>query len=283
MIAEPGSVVEDISVRFDAVAAGVDQFVTPSPDGRFYVVQGGRFGCLSGGCLARFDANGAHGELVLSGGRPIDTSNTRAAIASSGDRIVYATSGPHVSDLYVVDRDPQSGAWGAPRLLTGSSPYPFHHTPSIARDGSKVVFNCGPNFYGVAPLAICEATLDPADSTSAYRKLLDPSAGGDHSGNNELYHPAYELDGSIVFESDWTSEQIWHLGGTDFARVSPASVTDDNSPCVLPDGRIVSLWLGRAGNPNGLHEIKVMNADGSGGVMLLTGVDVDDVGTSCSE
>jgi hypothetical protein len=58
-------------------------------------------------------------------------------------------------------------------------------------------------------------------------------------------------------------------------------VTNDNSPCVLPDGRIVSLWLGRPGNRNGVHELKVMNEDGSRARMLLENVDVDDIGTGC--
>jgi len=61
-----------------------------------------------------------------------------------------------------------------------------------------------------------------------------------------------------------------------------ASYSNDNSPCVLPDGRIVSLWLNRPGG-QGFHELKVMAADGSGGVVLLPDVDVFDVGLGCGE
>ena len=33
--------------------------------------------------------------------------------------------------------------------------------------------------------------------------------------------------------------------GSKSRKLSPAAYTDDNSPCVLLDGRIASLWLGR--------------------------------------
>ena len=51
---------------------------------------------------------------------------------------------------------------------------------------------------------------------------------------------------------------------------------NDNSPCVLPDGRIVSLWL-----ENILHEIKVMSTDGSTFKILLKKTDVFDIGIGC--
>jgi hypothetical protein len=46
---------------------------------------------------------------------------------------------------------------------------------------------------------------------------------------------------------------------------------------VLSDGRIVSLWLDRPGGP-GLHELKIMNADGSGEQMLVQDADVVEIG-----
>ena len=53
-----------------------------------------------------------------------------------------------------------------------------------------------------------------------------------------------------------------------------------------PDGRVVSLWLGRKeiGKNTGAigHELKVMGEDGTHAVMLLTGVDVVDIGIGCS-
>jgi hypothetical protein len=56
-----------------------------------------------------------------------------------------------------------------------------------------------------------------------------------------------------------------------------AAFNNDNAPCVLSDGRIVSLWLDRPGGP-GLHELKIMNADGSGEQMLVQDADVVEIG-----
>jgi hypothetical protein len=55
---------------------------------------------------------------------------------------------------------------------------------------------------------------------------------------------------------------------------------NDNSPCVLPDGRIASLWLDRPGGSEA-HEIKVMAPDGSSYILVLTEVDVADIGLGC--
>ncbi len=56
---------------------------------------------------------------------------------------------------------------------------------------------------------------------------------------------------------------------------------NDNSPCLLPDGRIVSLWLNRDGNRDGVHEIKAMTGDGRLHTMIVTGADVADAGLGC--
>lgn len=59
-----------------------------------------------------------------------------------------------------------------------------------------------------------------------------------------------------------------------------SNFTNDNSPCVLPDGNIVSLWLNRPGG-SGDHELKVMEQDGGSYFMLVTGADVADIGLGC--
>jgi len=113
--------------------------------------------------------------------------------------------------------------------------------------------------------------ITPTDSPPGY-----PSTGG-------LYQPDYAPDGSIVFEAEWDGEQIWRLPPE--ASI-PVLISDqfsnDNSPCILPDGRVVSLWLDRDGG-NGLHEIKIMSSDGSSFFMLLPNIDIVDAGLGCGE
>ncbi len=201
-----------------------------------------------------------------------------SAVSSGANLIVYsAGDGPHEIDLWAVSR--AGDAWDAPLLLTMDSPYEFNRQPALSDDGSKLVFNCGPESFSGEGAAICEVgsagegfrvVLNPADSPAGF-----PTTGAFH-------HPDYAPDGSIVFEGDWNNEQIWRLmpGASEPVRVADA-FGNDNSPCVLPDGRIVSLWLDRPGGSGG-HEFKVMTPDGSNFVMVLPDVDVLDVGIGCA-
>jgi hypothetical protein len=84
----------------------------------------------------------------------------------------------------------------------------------------------------------------------------------------------------VVFEADWEGEQIWRLlPGSAIPELISPDFNNDNSPCGLPDGRIVSLWLGHAG----VHEIKVMSPDGSSYFLLLPDTDVEDIGIGCGK
>ena len=279
--AQPGATPEDVSLGLDQLAPGSeDEGLNISPDGAWLVLDTDRFDpdCAGWPCLTIVKGDLSAGEAVRAGGELIHPEGF-SAVASGGDLIVYpAGDGPHTLDLWAVARD--GNAWGPPVLLTSDSPYDWHEYPAISADGSKVVFTCGPTPYGGAGTALCEVNTDgtgwrvvltPADSPPGF-----PDVGA-------LHHPDYAPDGSIIFEGDWGGEQIWRLpaGATEPIRVAP-QFGNDNSPCVLPDGRIVSLWLERSGGP-GTHELKLMAADGSRHVMLLTGMDVFDIGTGCGE
>ena len=92
-----------------------------------------------------------------------------------------------------------------------------------------------------------------------------------------LHHPDYAPDGGIVFQASWDG-RIWRLpsGATMPEPVGPA-FDNDGSPCVLADGRIASLWLGRP-DGQGTYELKVMTPDGAAYAMLVTGINVEDIG-----
>ena len=201
-----------------------------------------------------------------------------SAVASGGNLVVYSYGdGPHTIDLWAVTR--QGSGWSAPVLLTAALPFDHHTQPAISADGSTVVFNCDPDMLdGQQGTAVCEVGTDG----TGFRTVIGPEDGPGGTATNALHHPDYAPDGSIVFEADWYGEQIWRIspGGTAI-RITDA-FNNDNSPCVLPDGRIVSLWLDRAGG-NGDHEIKVMAADGGASFMALTGLDVFDLGLGCGE
>jgi Tol biopolymer transport system component len=280
----PAAVPENLSAKLDAIAKFPGEHAGPisvSPDGLWYVFQSSRF------------AEDASGSLVLtiapadfSTAETIHTSQGviynegMAQATARGDAIIYSDSGAtHTRDLYIIRRN--ASGWSDPVCLTQSSPFAFHSWPRLSADGAKVVFNASDqDQYGSAGTRIAEVRLDG----SGFRVLAAPADGPAGTTSDYCSFPAYSADGqSVFFEALWGgSEQIWNrslAGGA--ATIVNGQFTDDNSPAVLPDGRVVSLWLGSAAG-NGLHEIKVMNANGADYSMLTAPSalfsEIDDIG-----
>lgn len=271
---------ENLSEGLNTLSAGSDTWASSSPDGEWLIMETTRFDseCEGWSCLAVVKSDLSSGEAIKIGGELVHGDNY-SAIASGGNRVVYPFGGgPHEADLYVTNK---SGVtWGSPTLLTAASTYSFNLQPSISADGSKVVFDCGEDPYGQPPTSICEVGTDG----SGFRVVWTPEQGASGvpgRADVALHHPGYFADGSIVFEADWSGEQIWHLSGGGPPVVIADKYSNDNSPCVLGNDCVVSIWLERSGS-SGTHEIKVMDRSGGNFAMVRTGIDVVDTGTSCS-
>lgn len=277
---------QDLTLALDALASGADEWSNLSPDGDWLLLSTERDfdpDCVGWACLVLLPTNLSDSEVLRTSGGVIHSEGF-SAVASGGNLIVFVGGdGPHSQDLYAVTR--QGGGWSDPLLLTGASSYDTHTQPAISSDGSTVLFNCDPDLQdGQEGTAVCEVHSDGTN----FRTVIGPQDGPGGTATNALRHPDYApdgaiVDGSIIFEADWYGEQIWRLpaGSSTAVRVTDA-FNNDNSPCVLPDGRIVSLWLDRPGGAGG-HEIKLMAADGSDDVMLLMDWDVFDLGLGCGE
>ena len=148
----------------------------------------------------------------------------------------------------------------------------------MAAAGDRVVFDCAETPYAEAGTAICEVSI----AGGAVRLVASPETMGAAGGETALHHASYAPDGSILFEAEIGTERIWRVapGASDPVLVTDA-FPNDNAPCVLPDGRIASLWLLGPDNPEGVHELKVMEPDGRDWYIQLPGVDVDDIGYGC--
>ena len=281
LAATPGATPENISQRLDALSPRQnDDYLNISPDGQWLLVSSERFDpeCLGWSCLSLLPSDLSSVEVVRAAGAVVRT-QAFSAVASGGNLIVYTSNdGPHAMDLYAITR--QEDGWSAPTLLTGQSPYDYHELPAVSADGTKVLMSATPVAFADEGKLVAEVGVDG----EGFRTILTPDQAPDGwAPGGSLHQPDYAPDGSYVFEADWGAEQIWRLAGQGGqATIIDGQFNNDNSPCVLSDGRIVSLWLDRPGG-EGFHEIKVMNADGSSYYMALTGVDVHDIGLGCGQ
>ena len=278
-----GSSPENMTLALNALSplptGGRDDNLNISPDGKWLVLDTERFDedCNGWACLAVVKADLSIGDAVRINGSEIHPDGF-PAIASGGNLVVYENNdGAHENDLWAVSRNSNSEAWTGPVLLTGNSSYQYNYQPAINDSGTKVLFDCTNAPYSEAT-SICEVGTDG----TGFRVVLTPTdspSGLPDTG--ELHQPDYAPDGSIVFEADWDGENLWRLssGATTPVKI-PSTLTNDNSPCVLPDGSIASLWLNRPGG-SGVHELKIMKPDGSSYFMLVTDADVEDIGLGC--
>jgi len=242
-----------------------------SPNGKWMVLRTQRFddACNGWPCLAVISGDLTSASLIRVNNHVIHPESL-SAISSDGKLIVYVgDNGPHSRDLFAVRC--VDNVWQSPLLLTGDSTYSLHDMPALADDGSKVIFDCDNDNSNVGE-AICEVHTDG----SAFRVAFTPEQGPGPL-YNPLHSPDYGPNGSIIFEADWSVESVWRLaaGSSTPVRISPSG--NDNSPCVLSNGKIASLWL-----PNAMHEIKVMSEDGGSHFMLSHGVDIFDIGLGCT-
>lgn len=276
-----GATAENVSDALDAIAPGTeDSVLNTSPNGQWLILDTDRFDaeCVGWRCLAVVAGDLSSGAVVRAGGQVIHPSvggtDGFSAVSNTGDLVVFpGDSGPHSVDLFATTHI-SGDDWTAPVLLTDDSPHNFNSQPAISADGSRVVFDCGPIEFGQEGTNICEVQTNGSNFRTV--RAIEDAPPGLPTGV-ALHHPDYAPDGSIILEGDWGGETIWQLspGADDLVRVGDTN--NDNSPCVLPDGRIASLAFLTSDN----HDIKIMNADGTGLFVLFDGADVLDIGLGC--
>ena len=276
--AEAGASPEDISAKLDLLAPmldanAADQCLNLSPDGQWMILtaERGNAECRGWSCLALTDRDVGSLEMVSVDGNVIHPEGCSVAVVSGGNKIIYQDSGEngHAWDLWLIERISQNN-WTPPIRITASSPYSFYGRPSVSSDGKRVVFECGNESY--EKHSICEMNTDG----TAFHVVATADATFISHRN-----PDYDLDGSIFYEGETPTEQIWELSvGSTTPQLINGSFTNDNSPCVLPDGSVASLWLARPGGI-GEHELKVMTSDGSAYFMSVQDIDISDIGLGC--
>ena len=263
----------DVTLKLNNLSKGTDDGnLNISPDGNWLVINTERFGIGSWAGLAVVKADFSSGAAVTMPGGNFAHPDGFFAVASGGNAVYFATNGgPHRDDLWVTTRG--SSGWSNPVLLTKASPYAYNEFPTLSADGKHLLFDAGnqQDLQDGPGTTICEV-----DTTGQnFHLILDPAKTPGEPANGSLHSAAFAPDGSIVFQGNWGSAQLYRLnpGETSPVLINPDQ-RQDGTPTVLPDGRVVSLWQDRVGNNQGINEIKTMAADGSSYQMLLTGKDV---------
>lgn len=262
-----------VDEALDKVSSGEEDTLHLARDGSWLALVTTRFGCDGWACLAIARGDLSTGSKVEPDGDEVHPDGP-VAIASTGAFIVYGQKGKHDRDLFLTRRD--GDEWTEPLLLTRDSPWAYNVQPAISHDGTKIVFDCGNVPYAEEGTGLCEVGANG----TGFRAVLTPGKGW-AAGAKAFHHADYAPDGSIVFEADrQDGERVWRLSPGSQEPVRLGDFNNDNSPCVLPGGNVVSLWLNRPGG-DGSHEIKVMAPDGGKEFMALTGLDVLDSQIGC--
>lgn len=251
--------------------------ITVSTDGKWYVFLSERFDSNSQGYAGLTIVNSGiqSAETIISGGQTIHGEGGQAT--NGGRTVVYVNDGgPHTRDLFVVHK--QGNTWTTPQCITTQSPFVWNYWPVISKDSSKVIFDAGANSF--PSTSICEVNLDG----TGYREVISiNTTPPGYTTSPAVHSPSYSPDGSVIFEAEWGGgERVWKLStGNPVPALLNASYTNDNSPVVLPNGKIASLWLNAPGS-SGLHLIKLMDSNGQNYVMLTSSsspfTEVDDIG-----
>jgi Tol biopolymer transport system component len=273
-----GASAESLAPALDKLSAGKDRSINIARDGSVLVLDTERFGCTEWSCLAIVQADLSFGHAVRAGGGVVRTDGP-AAVGPHGNIIVYSGESRgtgHNRDLFAIRREGKGH--GRPRLLTADSAHAYNGQPELSPDGKRVVFDCGPDPYQGKGTGVCEVGVDG----TGFRQVVMPGSGV--GKDVQAFHgPSYAPDGSIVVEADKApeGERLWRIDAAGSShKVLSKEFPNDNSPCVAPDGRVVSLWLGRRGG-KGTHEVKVMTPDGSQHFMATLDTDAADVVLGC--
>lgn len=256
--AAPDSAVLDLSKRLGVTGPG-----TLSANGAFVA------GTTSDGCVAISIGDFTTLDNVTSHGACVARYAETMHLSNDGRTLVFNASGTHKRDLFLVRRNGPDD-WTQPVNLTGSGPYDVNKLPRLSTDATKVVYDCSNGEDSDEGTTVCEVGTDGG----TVRTVL-PIPTGDWTA---FHSPAYRPDGGLVFECHHPHEELVCAlppGSATPVRVTAAGQSNDNSPCVLPDGRIASLL------DTGTHTLRVTDASGGHTQSIVDSQDIADVGIFC--
>ena len=265
VLAVPGAKPLNLTTLIDAKATQSgrnDGPINVSHNGKWYSFVSEQFDadCGGWGCLTVADSNFNTIVSIKDMSGTVFHNERIAMVSDDGKAIVFATdNGPHSRDVFIIHKT--NSGWTTPKVLSSGSTLAYNINPRFSFDHSKVVFQASSQEFPGEVIYIIDT-----NGNNLTNKINISAIVNGINGCSEVHMPAFAPDGSIYFEGHWSGERLWHYAN---AASTPVLVdgTDgnDNSPVILPDGRIASLQL-----PNATHDLKIENANGTG-KFFLTG------------
>ena len=263
-----GSEPIDVTAALDEFSPGHDQWVVSSRNGEWLMFDTERFGCQDFSCLVVARTDLAEIAVVRVADELVHPQDW-GSISDDGSTVVITTDGGG-NDLDQAILHRTGDVWTPAAIITGASPHAFNERGRFTLDGEAILFDCGPTQYGLEGTGVCRVSLDG----SSFERIVAPDDGADATSSNSARSADEGPDGGLVFEADWGNvERLWRKL-PDGTTTLVSGLGNDNSPCVLPDGSVASVWLERDGNNVGLNELKIQASDSMNYEMLLIDVDV---------
>lgn len=260
-----GAKPESVSRALDVFSKGEDLHAATSPNGRWIVVVTTRFGCTDHPCMALVSGDLVSVRRIRTQSGQVPEAQT-ASVSDDGHVVAYSAPGNHGADVFVVIHEgdlSRPTPWNEPMQVSAESSFAFNRNPRISPDGGAVTFECGAKRAEDSPRSLCDAAVDGRGLRVRVASDKPPADARQPIGQLRFPQPLSDFGGrSLLFEADWSGyPQLFRVDGDGDPK--PVALTlNDGSPCALPDGRVASLWAGRAANRQGLHEVKVVGADG---------------------
>jgi hypothetical protein len=173
-------------------------------------------------------------------------------ISNDGNTIYFVKGGmTHSMDIFKITR---LGSIWEEMQLTGSSNYDYNIAPYLSYEEDRLLYESSNDV--TMSTAISQITVN-ALNNSVYVSIADIN------GATQMKSPAYDVSNNVYFEAETDAERIWKINVGGSPEIINTSYTNDNSPVTLPDGKVISVFIGAS-----THQIKVMDNSGVNLVML---------------
>lgn len=249
--------------------SGDDKWLAISNDLSYYILETERAGYngWSGLTWGTLNSNGEPSQPKAVEGDPHPEGH--GSISKDGAHIAVTLRNGNNDDIFLLTR--KGAGWDRAQDINLSvASTGRNEEPQFSVNGSKIIWTN----YANGEMSFDENNL----TGNGYTRLL----GSDRLGSSaKMLRPSYEANGKIVFEGELDGELCYRWDptapGSDPAIIDH-NYSNDNSCGALPDGRIVSYWMGRQGS--GGHELRVMLANGTHQSVLQKGIDFWDLPVS---